>query len=87
MPLEVILRRIMRWVVTLYTPHTNHSKNALYGGLRRCCRLSTMCGYAFFVEALYFGVTTLQCNGRVTLCNKFVMQERCNATHMQQIAT
>ena len=64
--LEVILRRISTQTVTLYTPNVNCSKNTLYGSLRRCCRLSTMCGYAFFVEALYFGVTALHCNSRVT---------------------
>lgn len=40
--LEVILRRIMDWVVTLYPLSANRSKNTLYGVLRGCHRLSVV---------------------------------------------
>lgn len=50
MPLEAILRRIMRRVVTLYTLSANHSKNTLYDVLRGCYRFNTMSESCFFLE-------------------------------------
>lgn len=50
MPIEAILRRIMRWVVTLYTLSANHSKSTLYDVLRGCYRFNTMSESCFFLE-------------------------------------